>query len=42
MQKIFTYLRNILYNKEDELLLKIDKVYDNLFFNKDIFKEFEK
>ena len=30
IQKIFTKIRNIINNREDELLLEVDKEYDNL------------
>ena len=42
IQKIFTKIRNELNNREDELLLKIDNKYENLFCNEDIIKESEK
>ena len=42
IQKIFTKLRNILNEREDELLLEVDKKYDDLFFNIDIIKQSEK
>ena len=42
VQKIFTNIRNELNNREDELLLQIDKQYETLFFNEEIIKESEK
>jgi len=42
IQKIFTNIRNILNNREDELLLNVDKEYDNLYFKGDIIKDIEK
>ena len=41
VQKIFTKIRNILNNREDELLLEIEKIYQNLTFNENIVKESE-
>ena len=42
IQKAFTKLRNSLNNREDELLLEVDKKYDELFFKEDLVKESEK
>ena len=42
IQKIFTKLRNTINNREDELLLEVDKYYNNIFFNEDIIKDGEK
>ena len=42
IQKIFTKIRNILNNREDELLLEVDNLFDNLYFKEDIIKESEK
>ena len=39
IQKIFTKIRNIINNREDELLLELDKEYDNLGFNDNIIKD---
>ena len=39
VQKIFTKIRNTINDREDELLLEIDKKYDELFFNEDLIKE---
>ena len=40
-QKIFTKLRNCLNEREDEILLEIDKTFDSIFLNKEIIKEGE-
>ena len=42
IQKIFTKIRNELNNREDELLLDIDKRFENLFFKEEIIKDSEK
>ena len=42
VQKIFTKLRNCLNDREDELLLEIDKKYNKLFLNEEIIKEIDK
>ena len=39
IQKIFTNIRNVLNNKEDELLLNIDKQFDKIFFDEKLIKE---
>ena len=39
VQKIFTNLRNIMNEREDELLSQIDKKLDNLFFEESLMKE---
>ena len=39
---MFTKLRNLLNNKEDEILLQIDNKYEELFFDKNNFHETEK
>ena len=39
---IFTKIRNALNEREDELLLEVDKEYDNLFFKEELIKESEK
>ena len=41
VQKIFTKIRNCLNEREEELLLEIDKIYDNIILNKEIIKEGE-
>ena len=42
IQKIFTKIRNGLNEREDELLLKVDKEFENFYFNEDIIKESQK
>ena len=43
IQKIFTKIRNELNNREDQLLLEVDKKYDILFFKEEeVIKECEK
>ena len=42
IQNIFTKLRNHLNNREDKLLLEIDKKFDALFFKEEISKEIKK
>ena len=42
IQKIFTKLRNVLNNREDELLLEVDNKYNELYLNEDIIKECDK
>ena len=42
IQKIFTEIRNELNNREDELLLEVEKQYDDLFFKEEFIKETEK
>ena len=42
IQKIFTKIRNEINNREDELLLEVDKIFNDSFFNEDIIKESEK
>ena len=42
IQKIFTKIRNVLNEREDQLLLEVDKKYDNLYIKEDILKENEK
>ena len=42
IQKIFNRLRNCLNEREDEILLKIDKQFNSYFFNEEIIKEGEK
>ena len=36
IQKIFTKLRNEVNNREDQLLIDVDKKYEELFFNENI------
>jgi len=42
IQKIFTKIRNELNNREEELILEVDKKYEKTFNNEDIIKEWEK
>ena len=42
IQKIFTKIRNELNNREDELLLEVDKKYEKICLNENILKENEK
>ena len=42
IQKTFTNIRNILNEREDELLFEVDKEFKNFFFNEELIKEGEK
>ena len=42
IQKIFTKIRNELNNIEEQILLELEKEYNNLYFNEEIFKKSEK
>ena len=42
VQSIFTNIRNSLNTREDEILLEIDKKFNELFFKEDLIKESEK
>ena len=42
IQKIFTKLRNIINDREDELLLEVDKKFKELYYNDDIIKQIGK
>ena len=42
VQEIFTKIRNVLNEKEDQLLLDIDNKYDNKYFKEDLIKESER
>ena len=42
IQKLFTKIRNTLNEREDELLIEIDKYFENTYFKEDIIKETEK
>jgi hypothetical protein len=42
IQKIFTKIRNILNEREDELLLEVDKKFENIFYNENIIQKYEK
>ena len=42
IQKIFTKIRNEINVREDEIILQVDKKYEELYFKEDIVKESEK
>ena len=42
IQSVFTKLRNIINEREDQLLLDVDKKFDELFFKEDLIKKGEK
>ena len=42
IQKLFTEIRNVLNEKEDQLLLDIDKKYEEYFFNEEFIRKSEK
>ena len=42
IQKIFTKIRNNLNDREDELLLEVDKEFNNAYFKEESIKDFEK
>ena len=42
VQNIFTKIRNVLNERENQLLLDIDNIYNNKYFNEDIIKKGEK
>ena len=42
IQNIFTKIRNIINEREDEILLEVDNQFNNLYFNEDLIKESEK
>ena len=42
IQKLFTEIRNAINNREDELLLEVDKQFEKYYLNEDILKESEK
>ena len=42
IQNIFTKIRNALNKREDQLLLEIEDLYNNKYFNEDIIKKGEK
>ena len=42
VQKIFTKIRNTLNEREDQILMEINKKYEDNFLKEDIIKEFEK
>ena len=39
IQKIFTNIRNILNEREDEILLEVDNQFNNLYINEDLIKK---
>ena len=39
IQKIFTKIRNELNNREDEILLEVDKKFEDFFIKEEIIKE---
>jgi len=39
---VFTNIRNAINNREDELLLELDKQFEKIYFNEEILKENEK
>jgi hypothetical protein len=42
IQKIFTKIRNSFNEREDQILMEVDKKFSELFFNEDLIKESEK
>ena len=42
VQKVFTNIRNVINNREDELLLEIDNIFNKQFIEEHTFKEMEK
>jgi hypothetical protein len=42
IQKTFTKIRNIVNEREDEILSQVDKKYEELFFKEDLIKQSEK
>jgi len=42
IQKVFTKIRNELNNREEEILLDLDKKFENLFLNENYIKNIEK
>ena len=42
ISKIFTEIRNAINDREDEILLKLDDIFNKTFFNEDIIKKSEK
>ena len=36
IQKIFTSIRNKINDREDQLLLEVEKKFDNLYFSEDL------
>ena len=42
IQKLFSKIRNELNKREDQLLIKVDQIYEKYFFNKNLNKEIDK
>ena len=42
IQDLFTKIRNVLNEREDELLLEIDKLFDNKYFREEVIKDSQK
>ena len=42
IQKIFTKIRNTINDREDEILLSVDKLYDDIYIKEGQLKEFDK
>ena len=42
IQKVFTKIRNAINEREDEILLEVDKLFENLFLKESIIKKGEK
>ena len=42
IQTIFTKIRNLINNREDELLLEVDSKFQNTFFKENLIKDIEK
>ena len=40
--KVFTNIRNVINNREDELLLEVDNIYNKIYFKEDLIKKGEK
>ena len=41
VQNIFTRIRNVINEREDQILIEVDKQFDNLFFKEELIKESE-
>ena len=42
IQNTFTRIRNIINEREDQLLFDVDKQFDNLYFKEELIKQSEK
>ena len=42
IQKSFTFIRNVLNQREDEFLLEVNKMFSSMLYNEDIIKESKK